>query len=430
MGKDIIKFSVKTLGCKLNQYESSEISSRLSAMGLTSVPFGEKADFVIVNTCAVTDNSEKKCRNYIRQSVSSSLNGATIVTGCLAEKEPQQLLAIPGVLDVFGKTGMDSIPEKIFERISGINKKTVSAKSFSVKLPARTRSYLKIQDGCDGECTYCIVPSLRGKPASRDINDVMEEAKLIADSGSPEIVLTGVTIGRYSSRGNDLAGLVEKIISISGDFRVRITSIEPKHVTDRLIELFHDRRICPHIHLPLQSGSGKILEEMKRPYQPEEFLEIVKKIKSVNSLISVGTDIIIGFPGESDKDFEASMETARLADFSYVHQFTFSSRSGTAASDIKNTMPAHILEERSSAMRRLSLELSANYRRRFIGEELECVIERKKGSFSGMSGNYLRINIGNQDDARLHSGKIMNVRLESIEENMNFGTMLKEIGRG
>ena len=219
-------FSIKTLGCKLNQYESGRISGALKVNGWTEVPYGAPCDAVIINTCTVTDNSDRKCRNYIRR---ASEFGKVYVTGCLAQRDHESLLDIEGIAAIYSNSQKDRL-------ITDIEPEAISSSCFS--LNGRTRSFLKIQDGCDGKCSYCIVPAVRGLPKSRPTEEIINEARMLIDSGSPEIVLTGITIGKYYFNGLDLADIAEKIISIPGNFRLRITSIEPLHLTNKLAELF------------------------------------------------------------------------------------------------------------------------------------------------------------------------------------------------
>ena len=369
-------FSIKTLGCKLNQYESGRISGALKVNGWTEVPYGAPCDAVIINTCTVTDNSDRKCRNYIRR---ASEFGKVYVTGCLAQRDHESLLDIEGIAAIYSNSQKDRL-------ITDIEPEAISSSCFS--LNGRTRSFLKIQDGCDGKCSYCIVPAVRGLPKSRPTEEIINEARMLIDSGSPEIVLTGITIGKYYFNGLDLADIAEKIISIPGNFRLRITSIEPLHLTNKLAELFSSEKIAPHIHLPLQSGSDNILVGMRRPYNVSEFFSSIEKIRRVCPEIAIGTDIMVGFPGESDEDFSKTLKTASESEFSYVHQFTYSPRGGTDSS----TLPVinhKILSERSAALKQLSRQMTSAYRSKFIGKKLHSVIEKGYA----LSGNYIHMRL-------------------------------------
>ncbi|HOF33729.1 MAG TPA: MiaB/RimO family radical SAM methylthiotransferase [Spirochaetota bacterium] len=376
-------FSVKTLGCKLNQYDSGRISGALKRCGWIELPFGEKCDAVIVNTCTVTDNSDKKCRNYIRRAAQA---GDVFVTGCLASRDGESVLSIPGVKAVYSNDDKENLILDLEPSASG--------ESF-FSLFGRTRSFLKIQDGCDGKCSYCIVPSVRGVPRSRSASEIIDEAKILIDNKTPEIVLTGITIGKYNDDGLDLASLASKIASLNGDFRIRITSIEPLHLTDALAEIYSHEKIAPHIHLPLQSGSAKVLSEMNRPYTPRQFIESVERIKRVNDDIAVGTDIMVGYPSEKSEDFDETLKIANEAQFSYIHQFTYSPRAGTVSACMKME-EKNIISERAAKLKKLGGSLMKNYRERFVGKLLSSVIEDDEA----LSGNYIHMKISDKIDKK------------------------------
>ncbi|MCU0848515.1 MAG: MiaB/RimO family radical SAM methylthiotransferase [Spirochaetes bacterium] len=406
-------FSIKTLGCKLNQYESALIADRMAKRGWRIVPFGEPADLVIVNTCTVTDKSDKKCRNYIRQASRLAREGRVVVTGCMAESPAGFPENLPGSVRVVKNSGKGLIPSMADGAESALDND-----GFDSPMPLyRTRAYLKIQDGCGGNCSYCIVPSVRGLPSSRPYGEIMEHARMLAGSGVPEIVLTGITIGKYADSGRDLADLVEGIISIPGDYRLRITSIEPGDVSGRLLDLYSDAKICRHIHVPLQSGSDRVLAAMNRPYGRDFYLETIGRIRARNRDIAVGTDIIVGFPGEDGASFSETLETVGLAGFSYVHQFSFSPRSGTPAASLAGTTPRAETEERSKRLRDLAAGTGLEYRRRFVGTALRCVIERKGRALVGVSDNYLKIRLAGGRTGIDPGSKFHDVILDSAEKN-------------
>jgi threonylcarbamoyladenosine tRNA methylthiotransferase MtaB len=433
-------FSIKTLGCKLNQYESSLIAGQFLGSGWISMPFGEMVDLVIVNSCTVTNRSDKKCRNYIRQGSAFSRSGKVIVTGCLADRKDNNLNNMSEVLAVIknqDKNNLLSIINKYFdnseqtENADILKKSTLSSGNYNNKkdypLPFyRTRGLLKIQDGCDGECSYCIVPSVRGKPVSRDFNEILYHARTLIESGCPELILTGITIGKYNSNNKGLPELVKSIANIEGNFRIRITSIEPNHVSGGMIDVFANEKVCRHIHIPLQSGSDEILSRMKRPYTIKEYLKTVEKIKKYNDNIAIGTDIIIGFPGETEEDFLSSCKLVGEAGFSYVHQFTYSRRTGTPSSEMKECNTREI-SERTGKLRELATGISLNYRQQFLGKILPSIIEsnKTKKGYSAVSSNYIKMRINDFPDDINHmnqkTGKITNVQLVKVEANMNFG---------
>lgn len=446
-------FSIKTLGCKLNQYESSEIANQLLQMGWIAKPFGKRVDIVIVNTCTVTDRSDKKCRNYIRQGARVSRWGKTIVTGCLAQRDPLSLKRMPEVLEVFGNNEKGSISSRI-EELNNDTFQTIDdtkspycpnplTKTYSefkdishpissggvdndIEPPVpyfRTRGFMKIQDGCDGECTYCIIPTVRGIPKSRRYDDILEHSRRLIEIGCPEIILTGISIGRYSDEKKDLAELIKEIIALKGRFRVRISSIEPNHINPQLIDLFESERLCPHIHLPIQSGSDRILQMMKRPYGINDYMKIIDKIRSRLPDIAIGTDMIVGFPGEGEEDFQGSLKLIEEVGFSYVHQFTYSQRSTTPASIMKQNCTHGELLKRKEIMRQVQKGIGLRYREKFEGHSLSSVIEdnRSGEGFSATSDNYIKISLQESPLNQKMVGRIVDVHLKRIKIDKNFG---------
>ena len=401
------RFSIKTLGCKLNRYEADQIAAGLSARGWHAVPFGDAAELVIVHTCTVTDNSDRKCRNYIRQGARFATGGKVVVTGCLGRRDPAGLRAMGEVLDVIDSSG-DDLPRRIEESFG-----TAPSAAAEAVPPyrSRTRSYVKIQDGCDGSCSYCIVPSVRGKPVSRPFDEVIAHMRGLVGAGVPEIVFTGITIGKYEDDGRDLAALAETVLALDGNFRLRITSIEPGHVTPRLISLFGHPKLCDHIHLPLQSGSDRVLSEMNRPYTREKYLGVVRAFRERLPDMAIGADIIVGYPGETEDDFEQTLDIVRRAELSHVHQFSYSRRGGTRSASQKECDPA-VVASRAHALKSLASEYSRAYADRFEGKILLSVIERSgEDGFSALSSNYLKASLGAGAGRRW--GEIVPVRFSS-----------------
>lgn len=407
-------FCIKTLGCKLNQYESALIAGQFLAGGWRAVDFGESADAVIINTCTVTDRSDKKCRNLIRQGARFSKSGGVIVTGCMIETSKEAIARMPEVIACFSNSRKD----EIFNYAVKIQSDLSHDSRASIQNPMpfnRTRGYVKIQDGCDQHCSYCIVPAVRGNARSRPAEEVLGHVRALIEASCPEIVLTGITIGAYGDSEFNLAKLALAIARLDGNFRLRITSIEPLHVSDELINALTHPKICPHLHLPLQSGSDRILSMMNRPYGRTQYLSTVYKIRSKIPDIALGCDVIVGFPGESDSDFADTISTIREAGFSYVHQFTFSPRKNTPAAAMK-PLAYDIVRKRSELLRTAARETGLSYRRRFIGSALPCVIEKKKSdeTFTALSANYIKISIPPDERAHAFRGKIAPVLLEEV----------------
>lgn len=422
-------FSIKTLGCKLNQYDSSLIADHFTSKGWTAVPFGETADIVIINTCTVTDRSDKKCRNLIRQGARFAGSGGVIVTGCMVDADPAGTSSMPGVHGVFSNKEKDLIVRNVNSLITGATTTAPDAvcQYDTAPLPfGHTRGYLKIQDGCDNSCSYCIIPSVRGKGNSRPFPEILEHGKKLVDSGCPEIILTGITTGGYDFEGKTLPDVAEALAELGGNFRVRITSIEPVHVTPRLIDLFSHQKVCSHIHLPIQSGSERILQRMNRPYTLSAYMDIIARIKEKHPDIAIGTDMIIGFPGEEDADFSASLNAIHDSGYSYVHQFSFSVRAGTPAASMENRLPPEVIASRSLAMREISDRSFTSYRERFIGKALECVVEknRSNGKFTAVSSNYIKLSLADSPENEKKLGAIAMVKLVSTEQKESIGILL------
>jgi threonylcarbamoyladenosine tRNA methylthiotransferase MtaB len=279
----------------------------------------------------------------------------------------------------------------------------------------RVRSFIRVQDGCDGKCSYCIVPSVRGNPVSRPFEDVMRHARKSIAHGVRELVLTGITIGRYESGGYDLAGLAESIMNIEGDFRIRITSIEPRHMNDRLASLFASPKLAPHSHLPLQSGSDSVLSRMNRPYTRQEFIDVVNLIRTKCPDIAIGTDVIVGYPGETDIDFEQTLSLVRDVSFSYVHQFTYSARSGTPSSADKGC-DHQIVMSRSKKLRTMTDMMTREYAESFIGKHDMAVIERDGEGLAARTGHYLRLPLAPQEGVL--PGDYREVEIRSIDDTL------------
>jgi len=393
-----MQISIKTLGCKLNQYESELIQSEFERNGWEIVPFGNEADVVIINTCTVTDRSDKKCRSYIRQGAKFSKSGKSIVMGCMAESSEDSLYEMDEVFKVYNNKVKDDIAHSIISLYGDEADFIPSNDNTDIPLKVikknRERAFLKIQDGCDGECTYCIVPSVRGIPKSRSRIDILQHAKNLIKAGYAELVLTGITIGKYDDKGFNLANLVEDLVELDGEFRVRITSIEPNHVSEDLMKIIQHEKVCNYIHLPLQSGSSKILKLMKRPYDVDEYKNIVDRLRFYNPQIAIGSDVIVGFPGETEKEFNETIETVKYSKTSAVHQFTFSVRTGTEAANMKQLASSQEIGNRGVILRKIAEELAYEYRKSFLGKTVQTVVEKRKdGTYHAISDNYLRIKL-------------------------------------
>ncbi|MGQ9844024.1 MAG: tRNA (N(6)-L-threonylcarbamoyladenosine(37)-C(2))-methylthiotransferase MtaB [Spirochaetota bacterium] len=416
-------FSIKTLGCKCNQYESAQIASQLLSSGFKAVAFGSCADIVIINTCTVTNKSNKKCRNYIRQGAKFSKSGKVIVTGCMVETHKAELDAMNEVLRSFNNTQKDQLVDSLRALNSAIENSTIQKVSKAYALPfMRTRGYIKIQDGCDGGCSYCIVPKVRGVPVSRPLQDVINHARYLINNNCPEIVLTGITIGKYNYEGVTLASLIKKIIELDGNFRIRVTSVEPTHIDNELIEVLQHTKVCKHIHLPLQSGSDAVLAHMNRPYDVSYYFQLVEKIKKLVPDIAIGTDIIVGYPTEGEKDFLATLQLVQQLQFAYVHQFTYSPRQETISSNYR-PLPYDVVHQRANALLEMAQKFSLKYRLQFLNTARLAVIEKVGDGITALTDNYLKVSIKNNQHGRSNMGKIAPVIITEVTQEKIEGSI-------
>jgi threonylcarbamoyladenosine tRNA methylthiotransferase MtaB len=423
-------FSIKTLGCKLNQYESARLARVLEEAGWSARPVGEEVDLALVNTCTVTDKSDRKCRTFIRKSARCSVSGKAVVTGCLVNRDGDGVRSMPEVMAAFDnrqETALLHLSRRLFAH-DGTEGGAEPAfhKAPTLAGFSRTGGYIKVQDGCDAQCSYCVVPSVRGEPRSRSRESIIEEARRLISDGCPEIILTGITIGKYHDGDTDLADLSAEILDMEGDFRVRLSSIEPGQVTDKLVDLLCHPKLCGHLHVPLQSGSDRVLERMRRPYRTDQFLQTVQRIRERLPKICIGTDIIVGFPGESADDFEQSLAMVRRARFGYVHQFSFSPRSGTAAATSPRCASQEI-SKRAKRLRELAAETSLAYRTGFLGTALDCVVEfsRAHGKYTAVSDNYVKISLEDSELNARYEGRIAKVCIHSAVVSKTRGSIIK-----
>ncbi|MEW6526961.1 MAG: tRNA (N(6)-L-threonylcarbamoyladenosine(37)-C(2))-methylthiotransferase MtaB [Spirochaetota bacterium] len=415
-------FSIKTLGCKCNQYESAQIASQFLSSGYKAVPFGSPADIVIINTCTVTDKSNKKCRNYIRQGAKFSKTGKVIVTGCMVETHKDELDAMPEVQASFTNVQKDQIPV-LSGAIDSSTANSINEINNNYALPfMRTRGYIKIQDGCDGGCSYCIVPKVRGNPTSRPVDDILKHAQFLIEHNCPEIVLTGITIGKYQYHDDTLASIIKKIIALDGNFRVRVTSVEPTHVSNELIDILKHDKVCKHIHLPLQSGSDSVLKHMNRPYTVDFYAKLIDTIRTSIPEIAIGTDIIIGYPSEKEEDFTATIDLVRMLQFAYVHQFSYSPREGTMSSNYR-PLPYDSIHTRAQRLRDVAQECSYQYRLQFLHTTRPAVVEKDGNCLTALTDNYLKVSLEDNHFNRSRLGTIVPVKITLVSREKIEGSI-------
>lgn len=399
------KVAFYTLGCKLNFSETSSIGRQFQNAGYETVPFNEKADVYVINTCSVTDHADKKCRKVVKEALKYSPNAYITIVGCYAQLKPQEIADIPGVDMVLGAAEKFNI----IEHINDLTKQPKAVihnepiEQTNIFVPAysigdRTRTFLKVQDGCDYSCTFCTIPQARGASRSGQIADIVHQAEEIAESGVKEIVLTGVNIGdfgiRDGKREDKFFDLVQALDKVGGIDRFRISSIEPNLLGDEIIEFVaNSDRFVPHFHIPLQSGSNKVLAKMRRRYKRELYAQRVEKIKSLMPNCCIGVDVIVGFPGESREDFLDTYEFLNGLAISYLHVFTYSERENTIAAQMEGAIPGAQRNERSKMLHILSDKKRRAFYESQLGRVEEVLFEGdiKDGFMHGFSRNYVKV---------------------------------------
>jgi threonylcarbamoyladenosine tRNA methylthiotransferase MtaB len=421
------KVAFHTLGCKLNFAETSTISRSFPEEKYERVAANAHADIYIINTCSVTDVADKKCRQIIKKFINQSPHAFIAVVGCYAQLNPQEISSIPGVDLVLGTNEKFDLPKYIENHKKGSDAEIHSCSiapedqfSASYSLGDRTRSFLKVQDGCDYGCSYCTIPAARGKSRNPSISTLVREAKEIAEKGIMEIVLTGVNIGDFGkTTGERFTDLVKELKNIEGIRRIRLSSIEPNLITNELIEMAAENsNILPHFHIPLQSGNDRILGLMRRRYRTELFEEKVRNIKSVLPLAGIGADVIVGFPGETDADFEVTLSFLNDMPLTYLHVFSYSMRPGTPAESLPDPVSHKEKERRSRLLKSISEEKHHNFCINNIGSTSEVLFERTKsdGMITGFTGNYLKAEY--PWDPQL-AGSIRKVIISGVRESGN-----------
>ena len=396
-------FIIKTLGCKVNQYETQSMRENLFRAGFEETCDEKTARYAVINSCTVTGKADKETRNLINGIYRKNPKCKIAIAGCYAEldKDRKTLLAIPGVSFIVRNKEKCNIT-RIFNPTTLIEKaEEKGIESFK----GHERIFVKIQDGCNHKCSYCKVRLVRGKSRSRFEEEIIEEIKNVIKNGYLEIVLTGICLGAWGrdlDNKKSLPKLLEKISNLDGNFRIRLSSIEPAYVTGDLLDVMNkSRRICKHLHMPLQSGDDLILKLMRRPYNVKQFLSIVKSARKKINDIAITTDIIVGFPGEKDKNFTNTIETIKSIKPSRIHVFPYSKREGTEAYDYKNTVDKKTVIKRARALRDLGGTLAVEFAKKFIKKEIDIIIEntrdKKTNLLLGYSGEYIRVLIDGPD---------------------------------
>lgn len=419
-----------TLGCKVNQFETQSIRESFIKTGYQEVEFRRGADIYVINTCTVTAKTDKESRRLIREAHRLNPLAQIIVTGCYTERNEDEIKDIPGVQSIVKNRYKDRIVDIIDSKNS-----SYAQSSDEKYLPLtisdfkdRTRAFLKVQDGCNNFCSYCRIPLVRGRPRSRDMDSAISEMKRLISKDFREIVLTGICLGAW---GEDLLPkkslneLLGELINIKGDFRIRLSSIEPKYVNVRLIALIKSSpKLCKHLHIPLQSGDDEILKMMNRPYTTERYLNIVEMVRGEIPGISITTDILVGFPGETEANFHNTYGFVEKIRPSRVHIFPYSRREGTAAANLKKEIPRDILRRRMSQMRDLASISSYEYRKLFLQKETKVLVEHERDKdtdlLKGYDDKYIKILLRAGD---FYMSRIIPIRIEKVEIGRTFGEM-------
>ncbi len=464
-------FSINTLGCKVNQYESQQVRELLERLGLRRIEPFEKPDLIVLNTCCVTHTASSKSRQYIRRTQKHYPDAVLVVCGCLPTVQNgesthttrnihfikkrsnlaetlSQIVNGPRVfLSEDSSRGAPDSPGYPNNIIKSENYSKIKHKKELCNYPqlpsltsfdGHTRAFLKVQDGCDGYCTYCIVPKTRPFVHSRPVDAILREAQALVQAGHKEIVITGINLGAFghksvrrknwpSHKNEKLADLLDKIAQIPNLARIRLSSLEPADMTPRLLDILcRHRNIMPHLHLSLQSGSDAVLKKMCRQYRADQIRETVEMIQSRLDRPAITTDIIVGFPGETDADFEQTVNLAKDIGFAKMHVFRFSPRKGTAAANMQDTVNNQVIKKRSEILHDLDIELGKQYRRQFIGESAEILLESDSGRPSGRSERYFMVEIENTAK-KIKNNDLVKVRLiESSKNGMKGQTLLRE----
>ena len=398
------KVAFHTLGCKLNFSETSTIGNQFVENGFKIVDFSEEADVYVINTCTVTENAEKECRQIVRRALRKNPKAFLAVTGCYAQLRPKEIAKIDGVDAVLGSNEKF----KLFSLINNFEKNDLSCvyvsptesldefnDAVSYESSGRTRAFFKVQDGCDYKCTFCTIPLARGESRSANIEHTVERFKELVSQNFHEMILTGVNVGDYGKKiGTNFFTLLKNLIAVDGDFRIRISSIEPNLLTDEIIELAKKNpKVCNHFHIPLQSGSAKILKLMQRRYNLEYFRDLILNLNSKIENIGIGIDVIVGFPGETEDDFLDTYNFLKELPISYLHVFTYSERPNTKAIDMDGSVDVYERKRRNNMLRILSTKKKQEFYINAIGNEMQILFEHENidGFMYGWTSNYIRV---------------------------------------
>ncbi|NIP38936.1 MAG: tRNA (N(6)-L-threonylcarbamoyladenosine(37)-C(2))-methylthiotransferase MtaB [Candidatus Dadabacteria bacterium] len=418
--------SFVTLGCKVNQYDTAVLKNKLPKSKYTTVPFPQKADVYVIDTCTVTHKADAEARHYINRAKRINPEGIVVVTGCYAQVSSQEISTLSGVDYVVGNSdkfsslmkivregSLQSKPQVFISDIFKEKKRKFESPDIDF-FPDRTRAFLKVQDGCNYACTFCIIPYARGRSRSLEIDDVIGRIRLLRESGYKEVVLTGIHLASYGRDiGCDLLSLLKRIEEQKILNRIRLSSLDPADVNNEFITfLSESQTVCPSFHVSLQSGDEQILKEMRRRYKPEQFLELASDIREAMPESSIGTDIMVGFPGETQKQFDNSCYLLDRSELTYFHVFSYSKRKGTKAAGMTDQISPDVIKHRSQILRELGMKKKIEFNSGFIGKELEVLVENNS---KGISRNYITVKLvkGNY-----RKGELIDVTVSGKQDDM------------
>lgn len=396
-----MKFNIVTFGCKVNQYESNMMKERMLSSNFFYVENISEANIIVVNTCSVTNVADKKCLKMIRRIKREYPNSILVVAGCSSQNKQEiyENLDIDILIGNKDKSKIDILLKEYIKThkryVKFYNNRKLDFEDMLISDYNHIRAFIKIEDGCDNFCSYCIIPYVRGSVRSKNFETVIKEAKLLTQKGHKEIVLTGIHTGHYMDNDYDLTDLINELSKIEDLLRIRISSIEITELNDKFLNMLStNKKVCDHLHIPLQAGSDEILKKMNRKYDLKYYEEKIKKIRMIRPDISITTDIIVGFPYETDKLFNETLEFSRKMNFSKIHVFPYSIRLGTSAANMPNQVDESIKKERVKKLMDLSETMEKEYYNKFVGKELDILVEECDNNVSiGHSSNYLMIRL-------------------------------------
>lgn len=430
--------STLTLGCKVNQYETEAIEKLFADRGYI-ITDDEKADIYLINTCTVTSLSDKKSRQYIRRAKKINPEAIVVVAGCYSQVSPEEVSKIPEVDIIIGTSEKNKVVDLCEEFLEERERINIVQNIMEVDeyeeigfegVNEKTRAFLKIQDGCNQYCSYCIIPYARGKIRSRGIENILEEVESLVERGFKEVVLTGIHVASYGKdlkKDISLIDVIEKIAEVEGVERIRLSSIEPNVITDEFLDRYSKiKKACNHFHLSLQSGSSTVLKRMNRKYSAEEYYESVLKLKDKIADIALTTDVIVGFPGETDQEFKETYDFVKKVGFSRIHVFQYSPRQGTPAAKYKDQINGNIKSERSKKLIELGDMLTVEFNNQFIGKELDVLFEEENHKnpeyIEGYTTNYIRVAV--KGDIDNLENQIERVKIDSSRDKYLLGTII------